>query len=497
MLTLNFRLRPFLSGTRLLVTALGFLALLFVLAGQGSGETHTVDDDGEADFSTIQEAIDAAKDGDLISVAEGIYNGNLVIHKRLDINGAGPQTTLLQWNSSKENGILVLEENVSLSGFSLAYNGSSYDSVGLKFTAANGSAFNLAVSFCRLGILLEETRDCLLTGVECFNNSWAGIRIVDSSLCQLVESSFHHNGEGIDLNGAENCVLEANRCFDNFFDGITQMSSGGNRLLANNCSRNGDDGIYLYYEHDTVLEGNQCWDNENGIFLSQSAKLQLANGSCGNNQGYGIKTSSGTSVVIDNYRVENNSNHGIFIHSGSQNVVRNCRLQKNKAYGIYVYYYYRLDSTATLHNNEFHDNTAGDTETESSYEDPYYDENYEPYPPDELCYFFGVGLVITIVVLLFYFISEGKKSALRRPPVYYHYPPGHWPSYYPPAYQPYYPPPYPSAYPGPYAGNAPYQEKPPREEPKEGVVKEEAGVENMNVETEEKQGRLERKKPDN
>ncbi len=43
------------------------------------GNTWTVDDDGPADFSTIQEAIDTVISGDIIIVKDGLYVENIDI----------------------------------------------------------------------------------------------------------------------------------------------------------------------------------------------------------------------------------------------------------------------------------------------------------------------------------------------------------------------------------------------------------------------------------
>ena len=45
----------------------------------------TVDDDGPADFSTIQEAINASADGDIILVSRGIYQENVIINKNITL----------------------------------------------------------------------------------------------------------------------------------------------------------------------------------------------------------------------------------------------------------------------------------------------------------------------------------------------------------------------------------------------------------------------------
>jgi len=57
--------------------------------------TWTVDDDGPADFSSIQEAINAASDGDIIYVKEGIYYENVVVGSGILLVGEKAETTII------------------------------------------------------------------------------------------------------------------------------------------------------------------------------------------------------------------------------------------------------------------------------------------------------------------------------------------------------------------------------------------------------------------
>ncbi len=53
--------------------------------------TIRVEQNGLGDFTTIQGAIDAAEEGDIIDVGPGLYSERLTIRQSLSIKGAGPQ----------------------------------------------------------------------------------------------------------------------------------------------------------------------------------------------------------------------------------------------------------------------------------------------------------------------------------------------------------------------------------------------------------------------
>ena len=69
------------------------LSLIAILNVDAQPRTITVPDD----YLTIQEAINASTDGDIIYVKKGTYyNQNLIIKKPIAIIGEDPKTTILQ-----------------------------------------------------------------------------------------------------------------------------------------------------------------------------------------------------------------------------------------------------------------------------------------------------------------------------------------------------------------------------------------------------------------
>jgi len=64
-------------------------------ASSALAATLVVDPDGHGDHATIQAAIDAASDADVIEVWPGTYTENLLIEKGLEIRGAGAGLTIV------------------------------------------------------------------------------------------------------------------------------------------------------------------------------------------------------------------------------------------------------------------------------------------------------------------------------------------------------------------------------------------------------------------
>jgi len=113
-----------MKSWQIILPALIALGVVAVLAGlfaeEGAARTITVDDDGEGDYVTIQDAVDNATAGDTIRVWEGNYTGTVEVNKTLRIIGNGTERTRL--NHIHINGH---EKNFTIGNLSLQGNRST------------------------------------------------------------------------------------------------------------------------------------------------------------------------------------------------------------------------------------------------------------------------------------------------------------------------------------------------------------------------------------
>ncbi|CAD6495085.1 MAG: hypothetical protein EMLJLAPB_01175 [Candidatus Argoarchaeum ethanivorans] len=93
-------LRTELCSHILVVLTLAAAAVLVVGAGVGAAATtwYVDDDGGAADYDNIQDAVNAASDGDMIFVHSGIYNETAIVDRSLTLQGENREATIIDAN---------------------------------------------------------------------------------------------------------------------------------------------------------------------------------------------------------------------------------------------------------------------------------------------------------------------------------------------------------------------------------------------------------------
>lgn len=135
-------------------------------------------------FTSIQQAINAAEEGDVIEIHAGTYYEALTITTNgLTITDAGDGPVIFDPTGLATNnaGLYVDADNVTLRGFTLLTDGSSLPRYGIKFGEVDGGTLeNVTVqNIYRSGVDMLGTSNMTVTNLSCLNNGGHGLSLVD------------------------------------------------------------------------------------------------------------------------------------------------------------------------------------------------------------------------------------------------------------------------------------------------------------------------------
>ena len=164
-----------------------------------------VDDSGGADYTNIQEAVNAANDSDTIYVYGGTYNEKIIINKSLTLTGGGSEITTI--NGEGDHTLKVTSDNVTISGFKIKNTDSS---------------------------------------------SYACIQLYYVINCQINDIIAQYGGNTIYLVGSYTNTIEDNT-IESGNIGIFFSNSDGNTITNNYIQNNNAYGISLYSNSDSNI----------------------------------------------------------------------------------------------------------------------------------------------------------------------------------------------------------------------------------------------------
>jgi len=252
--------------------------------------TWTVNDDGPADFHTIQEAINAATDGDTIYVHNGTYYENVVVNKTVWLVGEAKSTTIIDGNETRAT-ILVTANNVNINGFTVQRGGDEL----------LGSYYLRGVGMLLVSVYNNSIHENIIT-----NNTGLGLLLSDSSNTKIRGNTIKNNGNwGIYL---------FYDCYNNTINGNTVIDN----LVA----------VNLLWSDDNLISENIIANNSYSVELANSNRNMIINNSITNSGSTGIWIDSSEDNIIDGNSIEESGYVGIRISYSSGNTVRENTLTK-------------------------------------------------------------------------------------------------------------------------------------------------------------------------
>ena len=266
------------------------------------------------DYPGIQAAINAASEGDTISVTDGTYNENVVVNKSVTLRSEnGSANTVI--NSTSGNTVLTLEaDNITIMGFNIT-GASGGHGIRLSSSSNNSTLENNIVTNNGDGIVLYPSH----------NNTLKNNIIIEN------------NGDGIYIEHSFNTILTENNVSVNDGNGINIAYSSNYSVLTNNIVNGNSDGIKLYTSNNTILTSNIVNGNDEfGIYFDTSENNTIVGNVANDNLLAGIYLDSSGNNTLQNNVAKGSTYFGFYLDSSSSNVLENNTAMNNTVYDFAV-----------------------------------------------------------------------------------------------------------------------------------------------------------------
>lgn len=271
------------------------------------GEEITVGASGR--FHSIREALQSAKDGDVINLQAGIYKeGELVISKSVTIKGS--KESIL--DGEHKTSVLVVRSNgVCIQGLTIRNSGYS-------------DLHELA------GIRLEDVSRCRIEG-NYFYDNYFGIYLANSRHCKILHNRVEglaktetSSGNGIHLWKSEYNLLIGNHV-SGHRDGIYFEFVKHSAIISNLSELNLRYGLHFMFSDDDSYRFNIFRNNGSGVAVMYTRRVTMDHNRFEHNWGsaaYGLLLKEISYSWINNNTFSMNTT-GLYMEGSNQTVVEN------------------------------------------------------------------------------------------------------------------------------------------------------------------------------
>jgi parallel beta-helix repeat protein len=254
----------------------------------GNGNTLYVGGTGPNNYTRIQDAINASKNGDTIRVYPGCYYENLVIKKSIQLCGSGWENTIID-GSSEGHVISIYYDDVTITNFTIKNCGE------ISSVIRVDGCTNVTISNNFITSIEKYTAiDVHPSDITCSNGIRIYGNIIQNMTRGIVFSYCCHSH--IENNLIENTVY-------GIFLGGYKMN---NNTVSKNTIRNCSDGIFVYF-----------YENERNVII-QNKFL---------NCGCGIGLEGDSNIIKWNEFMGNE--YGIYVYLGKYNIIHFNNFIKN------------------------------------------------------------------------------------------------------------------------------------------------------------------------
>jgi len=256
---------------KILVVAVGGLLLLSLSVispgGRAAPSVLVVPDA----YATVQEAVDAAQDGDTVLVRSGVYTApTIVIQKDICLTGEGPEATVISGTGA---GDVVFASDCSLhvSRLTLGRSGTSNGDAALELNRVRDCTItDLVITGANHALYAISSGQLLIDNLYLHHNYY-GCSLLFSDDVDISSCNISHNyRQGIYLQGSTDIRIHNVTLYQNIKESIYLRSASSN-LVRDSLITASSHGLYLHLSSSNTIDNNTVSGHQYGLYLSGSS----------------------------------------------------------------------------------------------------------------------------------------------------------------------------------------------------------------------------------
>jgi len=225
-------------------------------------------------YTSIQEAINNATDGNTLYVSQGFYSEHLSVNKSLALIGENKDTTIVDGTM---NGTVfyVNTDNVTISDFKIQYSGcacAGYCGINVESHRQNINITSNNIFSVGFGVQMDKAQNVVITHNNITYCSDFCMVVHDSTQVSVLENNIANNLYGLNVENSTQTTFSNNN-ITNSHDGISLTESDNNTITCNTIASNGMYGIYISQSNNNIIYHNSFQANARQVSTHNSTNI--------------------------------------------------------------------------------------------------------------------------------------------------------------------------------------------------------------------------------
>jgi parallel beta-helix repeat protein len=337
-----------------------------------------VDASHGGDFTTVSQAIEAAKPGDRILIRPGVYEEGLVLDKPLEILGDGPVSEVI----IRAQGTAALQFRTSVGRVT---------NLTLRQTSSDGMYYGVDITQGRLEM---EGCDISSRGAACVavhtgadprirrnkihHGKTDGVYVYENGLGTVEDNDIAAMSLfGVEIATGGNPTVRGNRIHDAKC-GVLVQENGLGTVEDNDIAAISLSGVEIATGGNPTVRGNRIHDAHSGVLVHENGLGTLEDNDIAPNALSGVEIKTGGNPTVRGNRIHDGNADGVYVHdnglgtvedndivanalsgveikTGGNSTLRHNRINRNGSYAVWI----KDGGHGTIEDNDLTGNTRG------------------------------------------------------------------------------------------------------------------------------------------